>query len=185
LCLSFAFIQANSMIDSTDVLVCSYTEDDKLINNVVYETIPEDAVGSVTTDCLDITTASFPLEIIPSKDGAFVNGVSTFDLVITMKHILGNQLLDSPYKIIAADVNRDGKISVMDLIFLRQLILGQVITFPNSDPWIFVNADYEFSDPTNPFPELENAMNMILQNIPEDPASFIGIKVGDLNNSVN
>ncbi|MFQ5445680.1 MAG: HYR domain-containing protein, partial [Saprospiraceae bacterium] len=42
--------------------------------------------------------------ILPIKDVEPLNGVSTFDLVLISKHILGVQLLDSPYKIIAADV---------------------------------------------------------------------------------
>ena len=39
-------------------------------------------------------------------------------------HVLGQEVLDSPYKMIAADINNDKEISALDLIELRKLILG-------------------------------------------------------------
>ncbi len=45
------------------------------------------------------------ITITPHLDANPLNGVSTFDLVLISKHILGVQTLNSPYKMIAADVN--------------------------------------------------------------------------------
>ena len=53
--------------------------------------------------------------IIPERDGDYLNGVSTFDLVLISQHILGVQLLDSPYKRIAADVNKSESITTSGL----------------------------------------------------------------------
>ena len=58
-------------------------------------------------------------EISAIRDGDYLNGVSTADLVVIQRHILGQDLLDSPYKIIAADVNNNGSVSSVDLITLR------------------------------------------------------------------
>src|SRR5690606_7962713 len=44
--------------------------------------------------------------VAPSRNDDPLNGVTTFDLVLMQKHILNVQKLDSPYKIIAADVNK-------------------------------------------------------------------------------
>ena len=52
------------------------------------------------------------------------NGVSTKDLVMIQKHLLGIELLVDPHDFIAADINNDGKISARDLLELRKLILG-------------------------------------------------------------
>ncbi|MFQ5445455.1 MAG: hypothetical protein ACE5FF_00840 [Saprospiraceae bacterium] len=42
----------------------------------------------------------------PVKEGDDRCGVTTYDLVLITKHILGVQPLGSPYKIIAADANK-------------------------------------------------------------------------------
>lgn len=119
-----------------------------------------------------------------SKTDEPPNGVSTFDLILIQKHILGQSLLDSPYKMIAADVNQSGSISVLDLIQLQKLILNLETNLTEEQSWRFVPADYPFPDPGNPweeaFPE-----SIYVEDVNRSlDASFIGIKVGDVNNSV-
>lgn len=123
--------------------------------------------------------------ITPSKDTNPLNGVSTFDILLISKHILGIQTFDSPYTIIAADANNSGSVTTADLLLLRKLILFIETEFPNSDSWRFVDKDYEFPEPLNPFfeqiPEVVN-----INDLMEDEAvNFIAIKVGDVNGSVN
>lgn len=112
------------------------------------------------------------------------NGVTTFDLVLISKHILTTQLLDSPYKLIAADVNRSGSITTLDMIQMRKVILRINETFPNNTSWRFIDADYAFPRPDNPwstfFPELIN-INDLLGEVLD--AGFIAVKVGDVNGS--
>ena len=62
--------------------------------------------------------------LTPEKNVNPLNGVSTFDLVLISKHILGISAFDSPYKYIAADVNKSGTITAFDMVQLRQLILN-------------------------------------------------------------
>jgi hypothetical protein len=62
--------------------------------------------------------------ITPSKDDNPLNGVSTYDLVLISKHILGIESLNSPYKMIAADANKSGSITTFDIVELRKMILG-------------------------------------------------------------
>ena len=110
--------------------------------------------------------------------------ISSYDLILITKHILGIQLLDSPYKIIAADVNNSGTVSSMDLMVLRGLILGTYDEFPNNTFWRFVDASYVFPDPTNPwletFPEVKNIITVIYNELDHN---FIGAAIGDVNNS--
>ncbi|MBK6903902.1 MAG: hypothetical protein IPH04_14160 [Saprospirales bacterium] len=49
-------------------------------------------------------------------------GVNVMDLLLVQRHILNTIPLDSPYKIIAADVNKSGSVSGLDLTHLKQLI---------------------------------------------------------------
>ncbi len=123
----------------------------------------------------------------PLLDENPLQGVSTLDLVLLSRHILNVDPLDSPYKLIAADVNRSNTISTLDLVELQKLILGIYESFPNNTSWRFVDAAYVFPDPADPwagggFPEeimVANAYDDM------DNLDFIAVKIGDLNNSVN
>jgi len=61
--------------------------------------------------------------ITPERNDNPLNGVSTYDLVKISQHILGVEALSTPYKLIAADINKSGNISTLDLVALRRLIL--------------------------------------------------------------
>ena len=60
--------------------------------------------------------------IIPERNDDYKNGVSTFDLVLIQKHILGIEKLDSPYKVIAADVNNSESVTAIDLVELTLVL---------------------------------------------------------------
>jgi len=118
-------------------------------------------------------------------NNAPLNGVTTYDLVLIRKHILGIEYLNSPYKIIAADANKSNYISTIDIVIIRRLILFIDTEFENNTSWRFVPATFVFPTPSNPFstyfPEClhvdlsaENAINNV---------DFIAIKVGDVDNS--
>ncbi|MBK9736814.1 MAG: hypothetical protein IPO92_18385 [Saprospiraceae bacterium] len=78
-------------------------------------------------------------ELEAFKDGDDINGVSTLDLVMIQRHILGLQSLSSPYKIIAADANNDGKVTASDLTDIRKLILGITVDYPSNTSWRFLH----------------------------------------------
>ena len=122
--------------------------------------------------------------IDPRVHDAAVNGVSTLDIVLIQKHILGLKLLDSPYKEIAADVNRSGDVSASDLVVARKLILGILEEYPNSASWRFIDASHDLTSENGmiSYPE-----NIDIQNILEsrEEANFIGVKIGDVNESVS
>jgi hypothetical protein len=122
----------------------------------------------------------------PYKDGNYQNGVSTFDLVLIQKHILGIELLDSPYKIVAADVNNSESISTLDLIFLRRLILNLDSTLSAVPPWRFIKTYHNFIDPLNPWSGyLPERINFNYLYSSYDNQDFIAVKMGDVNNSVD
>ena len=120
--------------------------------------------------------------ITPYSNADPVNGVSTFDAVLIVQHILGTNLLDSPYKLIAGDIDNSQDVAWPDTVDLREVILNISADFPNNTSWRFVDEAFVFPDPTNPwltaFPESINVNNssMDLSNL-----NFIGIKVGDVN----
>ena len=99
------------------------------------------------------------------------------------KHILGNLTLDSPYKLISADVNQSGNITVGDILELRKIILMDITEFSNNESWQFIPQDYEFIDPTNPLAEDYPTAAEIDLKFQDVEVSFIGVKIGDVNNS--
>lgn len=120
--------------------------------------------------------------ITPLKDDNPLNGVSTYDLVLISKHILGIDTLDSPYKIIAADANNSQSITNFDIVELRRLILGITTELSNNTSWRFVDKSYVFPDSLQPFsasfPEFKSILNLTGNQLTED---FVAIKVGDVN----
>ena len=121
--------------------------------------------------------------ISASKTGDYDKGISTLDLVFISRHILGISLLDSPYKIIAADINNNGSVSGADVVALRKFILGITSDFPDNDSWRFAASNQIFADPTDPFPFLESiGYENLDQNMAE--VDFVAIKIGDVNNSL-
>ncbi|HHS96125.1 MAG TPA: hypothetical protein ENJ45_06000, partial [Phaeodactylibacter sp.] len=122
----------------------------------------------------------------PAKDGNYMNGVSTFDLVLISRHILEIEPLDSSYKIIAANVNNDDKVSTFDIVDLRKLILFVDTALANVDSWRFVDADYVFNDPTMPFDEdfpeyaEDHSVDQNAENL-----HFVAIKMGDVNGNAD
>ena len=117
------------------------------------------------------------------KNDNHVNGVSTFDLVVIQRHILGIQEIESPYKLIAADATNDKRITVSDLIEIRKLILGSINEYGNNTSWRFVDAEYEFGNPQQPWGFAEQRA---LHDVMKDSMmnnDFIAVKVGDVNNS--
>lgn len=124
--------------------------------------------------------------VIPRMEGNDRLGLTTFDLVLIRKHILGVSLLDSPYKIIAADLNNSGNISILDMILLQRLILGVEDSLPGNNSWRFVDASYIFPDPSHPFLEaFPSVININNLDGSFNDANFIGIKMGDVNNSAH
>ncbi|MEK7255608.1 MAG: hypothetical protein AAB316_12740, partial [Bacteroidota bacterium] len=123
-----------------------------------------------------------PLIITPVKNINPTNGVTTFDLVLLTKHILGVQPLGSMYLQLAADVNNSGTVTTFDAVVIRQLILGVTTSFPNVTSWRFVPKSYVFPDPPEQFlPNVPASISVTQPLTGNENFDFIGIKMGDLN----
>jgi len=163
-----------------------YTEEGVMVSDVEVE----NTIIAVGTTQMDMTDESglyafednfmnLEYAVEASRDGHYLNGVSTLDLVLIQKHILGIENLSSGYKVVAADINNDEKVSAIDLIELRKLILGVYVELPTNDSWRFISTD-QTADQVNPWPLIETNSISILQDdqISED---FVAVKIGDVN----
>jgi len=124
--------------------------------------------------------ADYKVEGVKNDD--VLNGISTLDLVLMQRHILGQASLNSAYKMIAADINGDHTISAIDLLELRRLILGVREDFPNNTSWKFVDSDDNLTV-SNPWGYNEDILiNDLAENMMGE--NFVGVKIGDVNGSV-
>ncbi len=108
-------------------------------------------------------------------------GVTSLDISFIRRHILNVASLDSPYKILAADVDGSSSVSTLDLSFIRRLVLGTTNRFPLG-LWRFVPSAHVFGNvlapwgaPTNRF---YSAVGTDLTG-----QDFVALKLGDVNNS--
>lgn len=121
-------------------------------------------------------------QVCLSKNTDPLNGVSTFDNVLLLKHILGIQLLDSPYKVIAAETGTENlPPDILDPYLIRILIVGVITDLP-APSWKFIPADAVL-DPLNPFPDIPLPMGCktVTLNGNATGQDFIGVKTADLN----
>ncbi|MCC9166858.1 PKD domain-containing protein, partial [Pontibacter harenae] len=157
------------------------------LNNVVVKLTNGASKQAVTTPASGVfsfkITGSGSYTLAPAKRNEVEvdNGVTTLDIVQIQRHILGVQKLASPYKVIAGDVNNSGSVTTLDIALIRSLILQSISSFPGNKTWAFVNSDFSFAEPANPFPydstrTYSNAAELSGQD-------FIGIKLGDVNDS--
>jgi len=112
------------------------------------------------------------------------NGVSTTDISQIQSHILKRVVLNTPYKLIAADVNSDGLINSTDISQIKSLILKHITKFAGNKLWAFVDSSYIFPTPTKPFP-FHDSISIASINANHTGQNFIGIKLGDVSNAWN
>jgi lysyl endopeptidase len=124
--------------------------------------------------------------ITPVRDSNAINGVSTLDLLLTSKHILGIEALDSPWKIIASDANRNNSVTNFDILESRKMILGITDAYSSSKAWRFYPSFISFNNPQNPFasalPETISVNNLQANYF---NANFKAVKIGDVNTSAD
>ncbi len=162
------------------------TEDDEMLEGVMVEV--NGGNWSQMTNSYGQFTFNLPsggdYSVAPLLDEDADNGVTTFDMVLIQRHILGVSLLSSPYKIIAADANKSATVTTLDLVAIRKVILVLTDYFPNNTSWRFVDVEHSFDNPQDPFtepiPEVINFNNLLTGN---PDANFMAIKVGDVNGS--
>jgi len=116
----------------------------------------------------------------PISSGSHSQGVSTLDLVLIQRHILGLQDLQGSHNLIAADVNNSSNISGADIVELRKVILGVRDEFLSNTSWKYIPTSFEFPDPTFPW-SYPTELELEQLYVDTDEMDFYGIKIGDVN----
>ena len=138
-----------------------------------------DQVGGFMFDGL---TMMDPYAVVPHKNVDHLNGVSTADLVMIQRHLLGMSPFNDAYQYIAADANNSQSVSAADISEIRKLILGINADYPKNTSWRFIDANQTFEEVSNPW------LDPLRESIQHDPLdkdmmddNFVGVKIGDVN----
>ncbi|MFH1712875.1 MAG: S8 family serine peptidase [Candidatus Jacksonbacteria bacterium] len=117
---------------------------------------------------------------VEKDDNDPVNGVNGLDLTKIVRHIVSLEILDNIYKIIAADVNEDNIIVGTDLTKIVRYIVGIDDALLSGD-WKFYDSDAIVNEENY----LTVELNKVYTNLIADMSNqdFVGIKMGDVNNS--
>jgi len=154
------------------------------------EILVKDAVKTdtaMTDNAGNFTYSALPgseLWVAPFKanDQKVNNGITTLDIALLRRHVLGMLPISNTFDIISADVNNTKSLSTLDISIMRTVILGISNSF-GGELWKFIPESFSFTDPQNPFP-YDTLIHIGSANNRND-LNFTGVKLGDINGSWN
>ncbi len=167
-----------------------FLEDGRLVPDVklsLFQSFSNEYVGSDTTGVAGLydlgeISAEAPHAVMPSLGGSPTAGLSTLDMILVQRHLLGIEKFDSPYKIIASDINRDRRLSSLDLLHMRRALLRLDSDFDHHPSWRFINDQQYFRDQR--FPMEEELPKDFFVTYDNPILDLVAIKIGDVNGSV-
>jgi hypothetical protein len=152
-------------------------------------TPPSGLNGSYSTQ--PVTTSGFQSRIIrpflPMVN--YRNGISTYDIWLINRHILGIQTLD-PLQRVLGDVNGSETLTNADVVALRQLILVITSNFgPNIPSWVAfenstilgINSISFYYESMVGIENIGNGLDFFNSATLSQPFNFKAMKLGDVN----
>lgn len=117
----------------------------------------------------------------PFRDDDHINGVTTYDINLIKKYILGLSAF-TPYQILASDVNNSKSITLSDVSEIRKLILGIKERFDYQYSFRFISQKHIFLNPKFPY-DAPNKIDVAFNPFDYEKyvGPFYGIKMGDIN----
>lgn len=174
------FVNVSGLVSRSDNKLLPGTKlkvSNELNENLIESTT--DVNGKYSFQSLPLNTK---FKVSAEREDDILNGVSTFDIILIQKNILGKTPFNSPFQYLAADVNNSKSITARDISDLRKVILGIRPDFPGKEIWNFVPANYKFSDIESPW---DVSKDINFKDLSEDYSqlNFVGYKKGDIDNS--
>ncbi len=199
---SIAWLEDNELVDSLGEAIEDLTFVDGSVNVVEFHDISGNVVYyDLLTPVADVTvelTGDYGASDITGENGAYGfedlfpgefticpsrseddAGVTVTDIVLIRRHIVWLELFDTPYKLIAADVNESGGVSVADVIKMRRY-LAELDELPGGN-WTFVDSSFVITDEN--WPVAPGCMDVSLWDADLTDSSFVGIRMGDVDYS--
>ncbi len=187
-------VNSNGSIDGANICV-TFTAYPKGIiknpENTGHENVKVDlvsgftAVANTTTAAngsFTFTNTNLTNRVVPFKNDELRRGVDISDVARIRRHFLEITPLTDNYKILAADVNRDGRINVLDVAYTNRVFLHKLNEFPGNTSWRFV-PEY-IGTAFNPLDvNLQDYIPLNGINVDDSQLNFISVKTGDVDHS--
>lgn len=152
----------------------------KDVQETYIDTTSTNETGKYTTAA---TFDNVPYYVTPRKMDELTNGVTSLDLVLIQRHVLGFAEFSDPIQIIASDMNGSNTVSSADIVLLRKVVLGIKSELPNGDmPWRFIPEGWTFMDTLSPWGYDQDIYLEPLEDTIQN-VNFTAIKLGDVNES--
>jgi|GEM_PF-6840827 len=138
------------------------------------------AYGLFNSPILDLGEYQINLD----KVATLAKDVTSYDLSLLQRHVLGIERFTSPYQYIAADLNGDKRLDIEDLTIMRKLILNHETGNAIPTNWLWLDKNYSFdtglrSPLLDDWDNIQGA-DLDMENL---QLQLIGIKVGDIDGS--
>lgn len=141
-----------------------------------------DNIMSDTQGGYSFSTTNNTFRITPFKNDELTKGITIADVARIRRHFLQKNILDSEYKILAADVNKDGKINIIDVAFTNRVFLRKLDHFPGNTAWRFVPVAADIRmNPLNV--NIPNTIHLNGSGLDFENLDFYSIKTGDVDYS--
>ena len=159
------------------------------LSGTIIDSIQTDEQGTYRFE--DLPMGEYYIQAFRNED--YTNGVSLIDASLINSHATGTPpLLDSPYQLLAADIDQSQAITLEDGNWVKLLAQGSIEEWETVPAWGFIRADVALEAmPNDPWLTLQNENeDYTIIHIPELrkdhlATHFIGYKYGDVNNSVS
>jgi hypothetical protein len=110
------------------------------------------------------------------------NAISSEDLRILNRHLLGVEIFTTPYQYIAADMNGDGIINVTDEVLLKRILLHDLKGDEMFAPIMqFVSKTYLFRPNVNPLLQNWDTIQGASIDLDNHTLEVIAVKLGDID----
>ena len=168
----------------------AFTENNTVVNNVSVLANMNGALalgGNVLNGFFNITSdtaENMQVRLVKNSNEDATYGVTTYDIAKVSQHILNIETLATPYKIIAADVDRSGEIDATDMLHMRRFILRMTPSLPGGN-FRFIDKSYSFRNPANPLSETLPEVAKIATLLSNTAVNFVAVKLGDVNDTYN
>lgn len=122
--------------------------------------------------------------LTPSKEKVFYKTTSKFDVEKLERHLSGQEVDNNPFFLLAADVDDSGTVDEQDLVILTEYESGERRKLPTATPWIFVESDYNFDKPAEPWNEAYSTQNEMINMVGTTTytVDFVGVIKGQFTN---
>ena len=146
-----------------------------------------------TDSCFSIKVSQLPfgadysISLRSGRDVDAINGVSTLDLLLISKHILGVEPFTNLYQALAADVNLSNSVTTLDIVEIRKVILGIRDSFPVAPSWRLMRPLNTPGNMNQPLTVVVDSFALAVAALADDPTftgfNFVALKMGDINNN--